>query len=112
MKALKTLSLRRKNLLNFLLDHSLLGVFRNRNLFYDERLGLIEHFSFSERQIFAVSKQEKVPQNFGDFINLSGFDFFHVITITAIPRRLIDFHIAHLQNRIDPSDVLIRDDAA
>jgi hypothetical protein len=57
-----------------------------------------------------MAQEKEVTENFGDFENRAGLDFFHVLAITAIPGRLVDLDVPFFENPVNLLDLLGGDD--
>ena len=81
--------------------------------FFDQEITRrIEHLPLAERKLLIALQNEKIAQYFCDLEDRSGFDFFGVFAIAAVPGLLIRFDFFLTQHLVDLHDHGAIDDFA
>jgi len=101
-----------ENLANLALNNIFAELLSEREFFDQKALCSVEHFALSKAQVLVRLEAEEVAHHFGDLVNASGLDLFHVLAVTTVPGLVVDSDFFGLEDLVDLGHVFFCDDRA
>jgi hypothetical protein len=86
-------------------------VFGDGEFLDQEVLSKIQHLPLPEREVLIAPQVDQIPQNFRNLIDRTGFYFFHIFPVTAVPGLAVNLYVFFGKDAEDFGDFLFVDDA-